>query len=335
MKTEFYFCPVCGNIVLRVVNSGVTPTCCNQPMQKLEANTVDASHEKHVPVITRIGKGTYRVTVGSEPHPVTEDHHLNFIYLETEHGGQMRYLSPGHPAEADFCDCYDPIVGVYTHCNLHGLWYADAKSCLKNARCTMHDAQSEGAGCTRKTGKLMALLAMIFPFAACSCHKVDNTPVPNLNLDKYLGKWYEIGRFDHWFEEGMDNCVAEYALDDKDRVRVVNSGWDDETWKSREGIAKLTKTSGILRVSFFRPFYSDYRVLMVNDAYTLALVGSKTSDYLWILAREPHVDYEALTPMVREARRRGYDTTKMIWVSQEYNKTKEATFSRLFNKTAQ
>lgn len=307
MKTEFYRCPICGNIVLRVVNSGVTPVCCNQPMQKLTPNMVDASQEKHMPVITKLCRGTYRVAIGSEPHPVTDEHHIDFIYLKTEHGGQLRYLSPGHPAEVEFSDCYDPIVGVYAHCNLHGLWYADRQSCR------------EGSCSRQNTGKIMAILAIVFPFFSCSCPAIDNKPVP-IDLNRYLGKWYEIGRFNHWFERDMDNCFAEYSMDKNGHVRVVNTGWKGDEWKIREGVAKTTETSGLMRVSFCRPFYSDYRVLMIDEDYSLVLVGSKTAKYLWIMAREPEVSHERLAPLLTEARRRGYDPRQIIWVNQENNK---------------
>ncbi|MCQ2312243.1 MAG: lipocalin family protein [Paludibacteraceae bacterium] len=320
MKTEFYRCPICGNIILRVINSGVTPECCGQPMQKLEANTIDASHEKHVPVITRLGKGSYRVTIGAEPHPVTDEHHINFIYLATEHGGQLRYLTTGGPAEADFCDCNDPIVGAYAYCNLHGLWFADAKDgCRQQA--TGDWQQATGGMCgTKKCGKLMAFIAMLFPFAACTnALTVDNTPIPSIDLDRYLGKWYEIARFDHRFEKGLDNCTATYSYNDDGTVRVTNNGWTGDEWKESIGKAKTTATPALLRVSFFGPFYSDYRVLMVDEGYSVALVGGSNDKYLWILARQPQLDSVVLNSVLKEAQRRGYNTNNLIWVDQSYN----------------
>ncbi len=313
MKTEFFICPVCGNIILRVVNSGVTPVCCNQPMKLLQPNSVDTSKEKHVPVITRLGKGTYRVTIGAEPHPVTDEHHINFIYLQTEHGGQLRYLGPGRPAEADFNGCYDPVVGAYAYCNLHGLWFSDAKECKKqSSECRV----KQGKGC----GKLMAFFAMLFPFAACTnALTVDNTPISNLDLDKYLGKWYEIARYDHRFEKGLDNCTAMYAYRDDGMVSVINTGWNGEDWQSSEGRAKTTDHPAILRVSFFGPFFSDYRVLMLAEDYSVALVGGSNDKYLWILAREPQLDGVVVDAVLKEAQRRGYDTNKLVWVDQSYN----------------
>ena len=312
MKTEFYICPVCGNIILRVVNSGVTPVCCNQPMQKMEANTVDAAKEKHVPVITRLGKGSYRVTIGAEPHPVTDEHHINFIYLATEHGGQLRYLTTGGPAEADFCDCNDPIVGAYAYCNLHGLWFADVKECkVQSAECKVNKG---------KCGKLMAFIAMLFPFVACSnAITVDNTPIPSINLDRYLGKWYEVARFDHFFEKGLDNCTAMYEYNENGTVKVTNTGWNGEDWKESIGKAKTTATPALLRVSFFGPFFSDYRVLMVDEDYSVALVGGSNDKYLWILARQPQLDSVVLNSVLKEAQRRGYNTNNLVWVDQSYN----------------
>lgn len=315
MKTLFYICPICGNVILRIINSGVTPVCCNQPMQELKPNTIDASQEKHVPVITQLGKGHYRVTIGVTPHPTTEEHHINFIYLATKHGGQLRNLTTNNPASADFCDCEDPIVGAYAHCNLHGLWYSDKIQKAEGSQ------QAIGDGCKRKScGKMTALLAMFFPFLACSCPKVDNTPIDSFNLNRYLGTWYEIARFDHWFERDMDNTVAEYTWDDNGNIKVTNSGWRNDDWKVSNGVAKTTDIAGLMRVSFFRPFYSDYRVLMIDKNYTLALVGSKTEDYLWILSRTPEISQEQKQTAVAEANRRGYDTKNLIWVNQTSNK---------------
>lgn len=312
MKTLFYFCPICGNVILRVVNSGVTPVCCNHPMLELKPNTIDASQEKHVPVITKLGQGHYRVSVGSEPHPVTDEHHIDFLYLATEHGGQLRSLTVGESAVADFTDCEDPIIGAYAYCNLHGLWYADGKDAK--------DGEAQKCCCKRKGGKLAALLAMFFPFLACSCPEVDNTPVQTFDLNRYLGTWYEIARFDHWFERDMDNTIAEYTWNDKGNVQVTNSGWRNDDWKVSNGVAKTTDIAGLMRVSFFRPFYSDYRVLMIDNNYTLALVGSKTADYLWILSRTPEITMEQKHAVVAEAQRRGYETQKLIWVNQASNK---------------
>ena len=163
---------------------------------------------------------------------------------------------------------------------------------------------------------LMALLTAIFACGARS--KVDNTPVASLDLDLYLGNWYEIARFDHSFERGVNYAVAHYMLKDNGMVEVVNSGIRDGEARKSVGKAKLTETPGLLRVSFFGPFYSDYRVLMISSDYRFALVGSGSDKYLWILSRTPEMDGNELAMVLDEARRRGYDTDKLIWVEQDY-----------------
>jgi len=122
MKTKFYYCSACGNVIMKNVDSGVTPVCCGREMWELHPNNVDASKEKHVPVITRMDDCTIRVAIGSQPHPMTPDHHINFIFLETEQGGQIRYFKPDEPSVAMFCGCKDQPIAAFAYCNLHGLW---------------------------------------------------------------------------------------------------------------------------------------------------------------------------------------------------------------------
>lgn len=146
--------------------------------------------------------------------------------------------------------------------------------------------------------------------------KLDNSTVFNFSLDKYLGTWYEIARFDHSFERDVDYAKAEYTLNDDGTIKVVNSGIKNDRQKISKGKAKVTGTSGLLRVSFFGPFYSDYRVLMISDDYQYALVGSKSPNYLWILSREPEVPEDILNDILTEANWRGYETENLIWVKQ-------------------
>lgn len=161
----------------------------------------------------------------------------------------------------------------------------------------------------------IAILATIFSIS-CMAQKVDNRPVGALNLDRYLGNWYEIARMDHGFERGVTYAKARYVLMDDGHISVINSGLKNGKTKISQGKAKTTDTAGLLRVSFFGPFYSDYRVLMLDDDYQFALVGSKSADYLWILSRTPQMAAPELQSVISEARRRGYDTDKLIWVQQ-------------------
>ena len=121
MKANFYICPTCGNLVYTVHNAGVPLLCCGQKMQKLEPNTVEASGEKHLPVAALEGD-TLHVSVGSVEHPMVAEHMIQWIFVETEQGGQIRYLQAGQAPKADFVLVGEKPVAVYAYCNLHGLW---------------------------------------------------------------------------------------------------------------------------------------------------------------------------------------------------------------------
>lgn len=121
----FYRCQHCGNIVVKLVDSGVPVVCCGEPMQKLEANVTDAAKEKHVPDVTADGN-RIAVQVGQTAHPMTEEHHIAFIALETEKGFQTATLNPGEQPAASFVLAEgETAAAVYAWCNLHGLWKKD------------------------------------------------------------------------------------------------------------------------------------------------------------------------------------------------------------------
>ena len=120
MAVKFYKCRHCGNVIEKLVDSKVPVVCCGEKMEELIPNTVDASNEKHVPVVTWIDEHTIKVEVGSVAHPMTEEHHISFIYVETENGGIKVNLTD--KPEAIICTCGTKPVAVYEYCNLHGLW---------------------------------------------------------------------------------------------------------------------------------------------------------------------------------------------------------------------
>ena len=122
MATRFYKCRHCGNVIEKVVDSKVPVVCCGEKMQELIPNTVDASGEKHVPVVTRIDDNRIKVEVGSVAHPMLPEHHISFIYVETENGG-IRVNLKDKP-EAEIYVGAEKPVAVYEYCNLHGLWVA-------------------------------------------------------------------------------------------------------------------------------------------------------------------------------------------------------------------
>lgn len=118
---KFFICNHCGNLIEMVNNAGVPVICCGQKMTELIPNTVDASGEKHLPVVVREADGL-RVNVGSVEHPMAAEHSIEWIYVETENGGQRKDLKPGEAPSALFRLGDEKPVAVYAYCNLHGLW---------------------------------------------------------------------------------------------------------------------------------------------------------------------------------------------------------------------
>lgn len=118
----FYRCAHCGNIVSVVVNGGGTLTCCGDEMQLLKANTTDAAKEKHVPAVTVEGNKVV-VNVGSVDHPMTPEHYIQFIMIETNLGKQYKGLTPDDKPHAEFVlQDGEKLEAAYEYCNLHGLW---------------------------------------------------------------------------------------------------------------------------------------------------------------------------------------------------------------------
>lgn len=176
----------------------------------------------------------------------------------------------------------------------------------------------------KKYSYTLLFLLLAIPFSACSKSdkSYDNTPVSQFDLSRFLGQWYEIARYDHKFERGMQDVTAEYSLEDNGMVKVLNRGIRNGEQQVAEGKAKQPdpeRNPAHLRVSFFWFFYSDYNILLLAEDYSYALIGSKSADYLWILAREPMLDENVKATILDEARRRGYDTDALIWVSHESN----------------
>lgn len=165
----------------------------------------------------------------------------------------------------------------------------------------------------KKKNSLSMLLCRL---VGCSKQTVDNSVVTNFDINRFLGSWYEIARFDHKFERGMEQTKANYILREDGKVDVLNTGIKYGKHSEAKGVAKLTDTPALLRVSFFGPFYSDYRIMLLDDEYQYALIGSGSDKYLWILARTPQITDEIKEKILAEAQSRGYDTDKLIWVKQ-------------------
>ena len=122
MEQKFFICEHCGNIVAMVKPSGVPIVCCGKIMKELIPGTTDASVEKHVPVYT-VNDNRVEVVVGDVIHPMAEEHYIEWICLETEHGIQYAHLNPDDKPKAKFSICDgDEVRAVYAFCNQHDLW---------------------------------------------------------------------------------------------------------------------------------------------------------------------------------------------------------------------
>lgn len=121
---KFYLCKHCGNIISYVKDVGVRVQCCGEPMEEIVPGSVDAAQEKHVPQV-KVEGNTVTVTVGSVAHPMTEEHLINWVALQSKQGNQRKELKAGQQPVVQFALMPgDEVVNVYAYCNLHGLWKA-------------------------------------------------------------------------------------------------------------------------------------------------------------------------------------------------------------------
>ena len=133
MKTKFYCCDICGNIFVKLHDSGVIPHCCGKEVKELCVNTTDSLVEHHMPVVEKKEDNCYYVKVGKEPHPMAEKHHIQWIYvdfytLDGRCGGEFVKLKPGDTTEVRICACGKCVRAIYAYCNIHGLWKCEINS---------------------------------------------------------------------------------------------------------------------------------------------------------------------------------------------------------------
>jgi lipocalin len=151
---------------------------------------------------------------------------------------------------------------------------------------------------------------------------IDNSVVQTLDIDKYLGTWYEIARFDHRFERGLVGVTAYYSFRPDGKIKVVNTGYKNTLDGKKSvsvGKAKIPDPNvpSKLKVSFFWFFYGDYFVMELDPNYQWALIGSNSDNYLWILSRTPQIDEELYQVFLDKLIARGYDVSKLIKVVQK------------------
>ena len=165
--------------------------------------------------------------------------------------------------------------------------------------------------------KIYLLLCLLL--GGCTRLPQGIQPVQNFELNRYLGKWYEIARLDHSFERGLSHVTAEYTLGDTGAISVVNRGYSQAKgeWKEAKGRATFVRSSdeGYLKVSFFGPFYGAYIVFELDHSdYDYAMVCGPDRDYFWLLARQPKLSDAVQTSLIARAKELGFATEKLIWV---------------------
>lgn len=170
--------------------------------------------------------------------------------------------------------------------------------------------------------RIFFIFILSFFLKGCLAIPKGVDPVSDFDLDRYLGKWYEIARLDHSFERGLERVSAEYSLRDDGGVRVVNKGFatTQNKWKEAEGKAYVVKGAeqGHLKVSFFGPFYASYVIFELDKKeYSHAFVAGPDTSYLWLLSRTATVNAELVDQFVQQAKELGFDTEKLIFVNQQ------------------
>lgn len=158
--------------------------------------------------------------------------------------------------------------------------------------------------------------------AGCVQKPSNIQPVGQFDLERYLGRWYEIARLDHSFERGLTHVTADYSLRDDGSVTVINRGYDAKaaSWKQAEGTAQFVgeKTQGFLKVSFFKPFYGAYVIFdLDHEGYQYALVTGPSRSYLWILSRTPTISASLRDTLVQKSRENGFAADELIFVDQD------------------
>ena len=155
-----------------------------------------------------------------------------------------------------------------------------------------------------------------------SASQVSTHTVKTVDLPRYMGKWYEIARFDHSFERHMREVTAEYTLLPTGKIRVVNSGYNVKKGRYTKAIGKAKQPNaeepGRLKVSFFLWFYGSYNILELDEeGYNYALIGGDNDKYLWLLSRTPQLSDQVKQLLLDKATARGYAIKKLIWVEQK------------------
>jgi apolipoprotein D and lipocalin family protein len=143
--------------------------------------------------------------------------------------------------------------------------------------------------------------------------------VPQVELKRYLGKWYEIAHLPFRFEDDCTDITATYSLSKDGNVSVLNECLKDGKLKQAKGKAKVVdkNTGAKLKVTFFWPFYGDYWIINLGKDYTYAVVGTPNRKYLWILNRTPQMDDNLFSQLIEFVKSKGFNVTNLIKTSHK------------------
>ncbi|PLY09682.1 MAG: hypothetical protein C0625_00330 [Arcobacter sp.] len=168
--------------------------------------------------------------------------------------------------------------------------------------------------------KYLLLLMSLFFLIGCSSKNPELNTVQKIDINKYLGTWYEIARYEHSFEKDCKNVSANYSLKKDNEIKVINQCTNMKTNKTKKAIGSaysIDETNSKLKVSFFWPFYGDYWILDIDENYTYALIGEPSRKYFWILSREKQLDKNLKKEILNKLPNYGYDEKSLIWTIQE------------------
>ncbi|CAA6801157.1 MAG: Outer membrane lipoprotein Blc [uncultured Sulfurovum sp.] len=168
--------------------------------------------------------------------------------------------------------------------------------------------------------KLLILLSILTTLIFIGCSNKKHEPLPTVEkveLEKYLGTWHEIARYEHFFEKGCSNVNATYSMRDDGKIHIQNRC--DKEGKMTEAIGKaypVDENNSKLKVSFFGPFYGDYWILMLDEDYKYVVIGEPSREYLWILSRTQKMEQKTLDMILEKLPILGYAIEPLIWTPQ-------------------
>ncbi len=166
--------------------------------------------------------------------------------------------------------------------------------------------------------RVFVFLLLLTSITGCSTPYLPLDTVKKVDLEQYLGTWYEIARYEHYFEKGCRDVSATYTRNEDGSIRVINqcTKEDGETTEA-VGVAYATDNSySKLKVSFFRPFYGNYWIIMLDPDYDYAVVGDPSRQYLWILSRTPQLDNDIKEMILKRLPQMGYAVEPLMWTKQ-------------------